>query len=166
MEGMHLDSSSDPTNPVAHEAESAGVFPGDSGSSLRSTLAALNARTRYRFTGLYRMEPPFLRNVCLHDRENPSLNVSGDIHMLNDTYCAIVLSSGTPFSTDDAGLDSRLEGHAARGRVISYCGIPLRIGETVRGVLCHFDGRPRLTPTGEIEFMGSMESELASFLES
>ena len=132
---------------------------------LRSALATLNTRTRYRFTGVYRFDPPLLRNVGLYDRENPSLNLSGDIHLLVDTYCSIVKVAGRPFTTDDAPADPRLVAHSARNRIISYFGIPLRIAGEVRGVLCHFDGRPRFAPPGEVEFLTGIEPLLVNYLE-
>ena len=105
-----------------------------------------------------------LQNVCLFDRENPSLNVSGDIHLLEDTYCAIVNASGKPFQTADAQVDPQVANHSARNRIISYCGIPLRVDGVVRGVLCHFDTRPRLVLQGELDFLATMEPALALFL--
>lgn len=84
-------------------------------------LALLNARTRYRFTGVYRMEPPLLRNVHLYDRENPSLDGSG-------------------------GSDPLV----APGAMLSSLGVPIRGADgRVSGTLCHFDCRPRLVPFGE-----------------
>jgi len=86
-----------------------------------AVLALLNARTRYRFTGVYRMEPPLLRNVHLYDRENPSLDGSG---------------GSDPLVAPDAMLSS--------------LGVPIRGADgRVSGTLCHFDSRPRLVPAGE-----------------
>ena len=114
-------------------------------------LRFLNARTRFRFTGIYRVEPPVLRNVWLFDRENPTLNVSGEVCPLEETYCAIVAGSQQPFRTRDARRDDRLTAHAARECVISYCGVPIRRDDgRVWGTLCHFDVRPRLLPHAEI----------------
>lgn len=134
------------------------------GGDVRSTLATLNSRTRYRFTGLYRLDPPVLRNVCLFDRENPQLSFSGDIHLLADTYCSIVSATGEPFTTSDSRVDDRLAEHPARDRVISYFGIPLSVNGEVRGVLCHFDGRPRFAPEGERAFLESVEPTLAALI--
>ena len=138
---------------------------GDKRATLRATLAKLNERTRYRFTGVYRLVPPMLENVCLFDRENPTLNVSGDIHLLKDTYCAIVQATGESFQTADSGNDERIAQHPARDRIISYCGIPLHVEGAVRGVLCHYDSRPRLTPKGELEFLATIEPILVAHLE-
>ena len=121
---------------------------------MHAALGLLNARTRYRFTGLYRVEPPLLRNLHLFDRENPALEVCGDISLLEDTYCAFPAATGEPFATPDAPADARLVAHAARGTVISYVGVPIRgVDGRVRGTLCHFDCRPRLMPDGEAELL-------------
>ena len=113
-------------------------------------LELLNARTRFRFTGLYRAEPPLLRNVFLVDRENPALNVSGAVCPLDETYCAITCAREAAFATRDATRDARLVDHAARDSVISYAGVPLRLaGGRAWGTLCHFDLRPRLLAPAE-----------------
>jgi hypothetical protein len=115
-------------------------------------LEFLNARTRYRFTGIYRAEPPFLRNVFLYDRENPLLTLtSGAVTAIDDTYCGIVVANELEFATGDAGNDPRLTAHPARASVISYAGVPPRLASgRAWGTLCHFDVRPRLLPPGEI----------------
>ena len=71
----------------AMDSEAVAAILSDCESSLRNAgiigaLRFLNARTRYRYTGLYHAEPPFLRNVQLFDRENPTLNVSGELKPL------------------------------------------------------------------------------------
>ena len=111
---------------------------------LRSAIEFLNRRTRFRFTGLYRVEPPHLCNVLLYDRENPDMNVSGAVATLDDTYCSLTYLAG-PFATVDAQADSRLTSHPSRDAVISYAGVPLRLANGhVWGTLCHYDVRPRL----------------------
>lgn len=118
--------------------------------SLTSMLRALNERTRFRFTGLYRVDPPLLRNLFLYDRENPTLNVSGGVSSLEDTYCALVWSEDRPFATPNSASEPRLAAHAARERVQSYCGVPIRsVSGLVWGTLCHHDVRPRLLPRWE-----------------
>lgn len=119
-------------------------------------LAWLNARTRFRFTGIYRVDPPLLRNLMLFDRENPDVNVSGEITRLDDTYCALVYATG-PFSTADSGKDSRLAQHPARTSVISYDGVPMRLANgQVWGTLCHYDVRPRLLKPDERHLLESV----------
>ena len=121
----------------------------------KGALEFLNARTRYRFTGIYHAEPPLLRNLFLFDRENPSLHVTaGTVSPLDDTYCGIVVSHVEEFATNDAGLDPRLTKHAARESVVSYAGVPLRLDSgRAWGTLCHFDDRPRLLLDSELAVM-------------
>lgn len=118
--------------------------------SLRETgiigaLRFLNQRTRYRYTGLYQVEPPLLRNVQLFDRENPTLNVSGEVKSLHDTYCGIVRDTNSSLRIADALEDAHRVAHPAREAVLSYCGVPIRTDTGMpSGTLCHFDVRPRL----------------------
>lgn len=124
---------------------------------LDGALAFLNARTRHRFTGVYRFASPMLVNVALFDRENPTLRARGDIHLLNATYCQIVHDVGRPFVTTDARRDERLVAHPARERIVSYCGVPLSgPDDTLYGVLCHHDPRPRIARQSEIRFLESI----------
>jgi GAF domain-containing protein len=135
-------------------------------SEVVRALAYLNARTRFRFTGIYRVEPPMLRNVHLFDRENPTLNVSGNTSRLDDTYCSITSRTPRGFTTPDAGSDRRLEGHAARDSVISYCGVPIRMEDgRVWGTLCHFDVRPRLIPVAEVPVLESVVTLFAEWIQ-
>ena len=119
-----------------------------------AALRYLNARTRFRFTGFYRAEPPLLLNVHLFDRENPALNLSGDVCRLEDTYCARVWGDERPFVVFDSLGDPRVEAHAARERVQSYCGVPIWLdGGRLWGTLCHYDVRPRLLRHAELEVL-------------
>ena len=119
-----------------------------------ATLRYLNGRTRFRFTGVYRAEPPLLVNVLLFDRENPTLNLSGDVCRLEDTYCARVVVDERPFIVLDSLRDPRVVAHVARERVQSYCGVPIWLdGGLLWGTLCHYDVRPRLLPIAEVEVL-------------
>ena len=127
-----------------------------------AVLRQLNARTRFRFTGVYRVDPPFLHNVHLYDRENPDLNLSGGRSVLADTYCAFVADNARSFTTSDSSTDRRLITHAARERVQSYCGVPIRsAGGLVWGTLCHHDVRPRLVPRPELAALEHVASLFA-----
>lgn len=129
---------------------------------MSAAIGLLNARTRFRYTGVYRAEPPDLQNLCLFDRENPTLNVSGDVHPIEATYCSIVCATGQPFGTPDAPADPRLRGHAALETVLSYVGVPLRRPSGVPwGVLCHWDPRPRLLPPREGEVLTAVSPVIA-----
>ena len=132
---------------------------------LHAALGFLNGRVRYRFTGVYRFAPPVLRNVDLFDRENPSLTFSGCELVLRDSYCGIVQMTERPFVTNDATRDERLRGYAARVSMVSYLGVPLRLrGGGLFGTLCHWDGRPRLAPDGEVDLLERLAPRLASSL--
>ena len=130
-----------------------------------AALALLNTRTRFRFTGLYRVIPPQLHNVRLYDRENPTLNVSGAVCAISDTYCAIACATDDAFTVDDAPSDARLAHHPARESVQSYAGVPVRLPDgRVLGTLCHFDGRPRILPSGELSVLRDLAPLLAPWL--
>lgn len=132
-----------------------------------AVLGYLNSRTRFRFTGLYQADPPQLRNLLLFDRENPQLNVSGEVCPLEATYCSLVWGAERAFHTRDAARDERLASHPARETVISYCGVPIRRANgLVWGTLCHFDVRPRLVPTREVPVLESAAAIIAAWLDS
>ena len=82
---------------------------------LHAALGFLNGRVRYRFTGVYRFDPPVLRNVDLYDRENPSLTFSGCELVLRDSYCGIVQLSERPFVTEP---ELEAEVHKRAGDVV------------------------------------------------
>ena len=134
-------------------------------SGIHAALAYLNGRTRYRFSGVYRVDPPMLRNVHLYDRENPRLNVSGDINTLRDTYCGIVGATRSCFETADASVDPRLTEHCWRETILSYIGVPILLPSgSVYATLCHYDVRPRLPPTGERELLERIAPLIAGWL--
>ena len=124
-----------------------------SSSGLHEALGFLNARTRHRYTGVFRFEPPMLRSVELYDRENPALRFSYD-QQLRDTYCAFVAAAGMAFDTENSIFDSRLKLHSARESIRAYHAVPLYgDGDVCFGSLCHWDVRPRLVPTAEIPLL-------------
>ena len=126
-----------------------------------AALGLLNARTRFRYTGLYRADPPLLRNLELFDRENPTLRQVDELRPIDDTYCSIVCATEAPFNTANAPLDERLGAHPARDSVISYAGVPLRLPSgRAWGVLCHFDRRPRLLPPAELAALAAVSPVL------
>jgi GAF domain-containing protein len=134
-------------------------------ADLAAVLRFLNQRARFRFTGVYRTDPPLLRNVCLFDRENPDLMLGGDATPLERTYCGIVSSTRSPFYVEDAISDARVANHAARESVVSYAGVPLRspTGHVV-GTLCHFDVRPRVLPEHELDVLEAVAGAISSWL--
>lgn len=114
-------------------------------------LRYLNGRVRFRFTGIFRIAPPTLINLRLFDRENPRLNVSGNIAPVDTGYCGICCATNAPFATWNAQRDPRVESHPASTSMLSYAGVPLRTPNGVAwGTLCHFDLRPRLVRESEL----------------
>lgn len=142
----------------------AGVLDAD--DPLRA-LALLNARTRFRFTGVFHVDPPYLRNILLFDRENPSLNVSGGGQALDIGFCGVTCATNAPFSTSDARRDQRLATHPARTSMLSYAGVPIRaVGGRAWGTLCHYDGRPRLVPVGELALLENIALLFTGWLQA
>jgi len=130
-----------------------------------AVLATVNARTRFRYTGLYRVESEILRNIALFDRENPMLRAAGECTPLQATYCNIVAANGLSLAIGDAPNDARLIGHPARGSVLSYVGVPVRDrAGRVAGTLCHWDSRPRLAPAGELLVLERVAEMLSPLL--
>lgn len=110
-------------------------------AGLCAALAALNARTPFRFTGVYRFDGGMLRNVELHDRLDPSQPRGCDAP-LGQTYCAITGRMNDALIVSDGRRDPRHPWMRANA-VIAYCGVPIRsaAGQAL-GTLCHFDTEP------------------------
>lgn len=127
-----------------------------------AVLATLNARTRFRYTGVYRACGGVRRNVALFDRENPGLRPSGECCALSETYCNIVVANALELAIADAASDVRLIGHPARGVVLAYIGVPIRDrAGSVAGTLCHWDVHPRAAPPGELLVLERVAALLA-----
>jgi signal transduction histidine kinase len=120
---------------------------------IHEALHFLNSRTPHRFTGVYRFDPPMLRNLHLVDSYAPQL-VKGEDAPMAQTYCSIVADIERPFTTEESRRDDRLRTHPARENVISYCGVLLRdeLGKPF-GTLCHFDQMPCGIPVAELPLM-------------
>ena len=133
-------------------------------SGLHAALAWLNARTRYRFTGVYRFDGAVLRNVALFDRENPRIHL-GDDAVLRETYCGLVADSRAPVGTADGRRDPRAGALRARETTLAYCGVPVITGAYgCAGTLCHFDPRPRLLAAAEVPLLERCAALLAPAL--
>lgn len=158
----HLSAGSDAEDAAAVGAAFGAVLES---SGMSEALALLNCRTRYRFTGFYRVDPPVLRNLYLFDRENPSLALSGEVTQLSNTYCGIVAAACAPFVTQNATDDERLSAHPARDSVVSYVGVPVRSTDgRVFGTLCHFDLRPRILPENELAVLNASSQCVSDWL--
>ncbi|MBA3670483.1 MAG: GAF domain-containing protein [Gemmatimonadaceae bacterium] len=109
---------------------------------LYSLLAYLNGCETHRFTGVYRFEPQWVVSVSLFDREAPATRVGDSVKMM-ESYCWLT-GLGASYVIEDASVDSRLHGHAARDAVRSYLAVVLRDKRgTPWGTLCHYDFEPR-----------------------
>lgn len=131
---------------------------------LHDVLRLMNERVEHRFTGVYRFDPPTLRNVALFDAANPDIEVGADTPLM-ETYCSIAGESGEPFQTGNASGDQRLTEHPARESTVAYCGAPLKIGEAEPfGTLCHFDVVPRSIPSAELPVLEAVAPVIAEHL--
>lgn len=105
---------------------------------LHAALGLLNSRTTHRFTGVYRFDGEWLRNVALFDRWNPLQAVGADAPM-RETFCAIVPTQGTTLEVIDGSTDPRFP-WMNENAVVSYCGTLIRaVTGDPFGTLCHFD---------------------------
>lgn len=141
--------------PLLAEIELGGVEAG---------LKFLNARTAYRYTGIYRLEGAMMRNIYLYDRLGQAVSNFAKVP-LGDSFCQFVLAEGG-FCTSDSAHDERLIGHPYRGVFNAYFGLPLsRRPGTLYGTLCHFDFKPLVIDDSEIEFLQSVAPWLMDYLE-
>lgn len=132
---------------------------------MHKALSMLNERTRYRFTGVYRVDPPALRNQHLFDRENPALALGGDVSDLKNTYCGIVAANRDAFAAGNSRTDARLTRHPARESVVSYIGVPIMCSTgVVIGTLCHFDLRPRILKLDELSVLEAIAPCISEWL--
>lgn len=115
-----------------------------------AALAYLNARTRFRFTGVYRADGPAMRGQWLFDRENPTLTLSADAYA-SDVTRGTLAQFGR--ATALGGTTAPLRRHTTdddSAVAISYVGLLLCTALPGRwAVLCHFDFRPRLLSANE-----------------
>ena len=129
-----------------------------------AALKFLNARTAFRYTAIYRFEGTMMRNVYLYDRQGEDTS-SFAVVPLGDSFCQFVMAQDG-FSTGNSAKDQRLVGHAYRGVLNAYFGLPLsRQPGTIYGTFCHFDLDPCVIPDSEIPFLESAVPLLMDQLE-
>jgi GAF domain-containing protein len=127
---------------LAHRAAVARFRDTLEADGVRAALRFLNARSIHRFTALFRFEGATLRNLHMIDRDDPTVERSPDLPVL-ESYCVFVRQTAQPFLTSASLSDPRVEGHPKQRSVQSYCGIPLMNEDgTLFGTLCHFDFEP------------------------
>jgi hypothetical protein len=88
---------------------------------LGAALDFLNNRTAYRFTFVYKSEPPFARRILVHDRESLYIS-SRDLVPVTQTFFEFMLSEAV-FATADGLLDERSCRHPARTHFRGFCGV-------------------------------------------
>lgn len=134
-------------------------------AGLHPALALLNAAAPYRFTGVYRFEPEWVRSVVLFDRENPELEVGADVPM-EESYCMYTGRGGEPVIIENAPADARWVGHAAADSVLSYVAVLLEDTDGFPlGTLCHFDFCSRELPPGCLELLAAVRDPVQSYLQ-
>lgn len=120
---------------------------------LREALRFLLEQTDYRFIGIFRFKEGLARAVVHYDRLHPEQLTSAEVPD-TATYCCYVRDSAGRFTTVDALVDARTEGHPARETVRAYCGIPVITPEgELLGTLCHYDEVPRDPAQIDLELM-------------
>lgn len=133
---------------------------------MRAALECLNRRSSHRFTALYRFDGPTLRNLHLVDREDPTVERSPDLPVL-ESYCLFVRRTSQRFTVEDADCDARVLGHPKQPTVKSYCGVPL-LAPTGQlfGTICHFDFDPKPFSELEVQILEEMAPRLVAALEA
>ncbi|GAC1647027.1 MAG: hypothetical protein NVS4B3_00430 [Gemmatimonadaceae bacterium] len=119
---------------------------------IHAALGFLNARTRFRFTGISERNPSQLQNVRHYDRENPTLNMSGGLRPTDGAFEQVTCGSDTP-----GGPSRRLRLRYAGEGMLSCVAVPIRLpnGRTW-GTLCHCDLRPRLIMPEELAVLDAI----------
>jgi GAF domain-containing protein len=106
---------------------------------IRGLLMRVNEHGKHRFTAINCAFGDQLRHLYFHDRENPGLKPVSDTP-LDNSYCCIVIRSGTELSIENAATDQRVAAHVLRDQVLSYVGVPLVDHDGVTfGTICSFD---------------------------
>jgi len=115
-------------------------------------LRYLNDRTPHRFTGVFRYDGEFLRNVALVDSMDPSVRAGHDVR-LSDAYCDYLGDNVESVEFSDARSDGRITMKPGNP-VLAYCGIVIRDARGgAYGTLCHFDMQPCQPRTSDVPLL-------------
>jgi GAF domain-containing protein len=122
-------------------------------TGLHGAIAFLNARTQFRFTGVYAFHDQTVRCVSIWDRDDPQVRTAPDERLV-DTYCWFIAANASPFVTQYALADARLIDHPAQQSVVAFHGVPLvdTAGACI-GAICHWDVKPRVVPPDEVALL-------------
>ncbi len=116
----------------------------------------LNGRVPYRYTAIFRFDGDMLRNICLVDKQDPTIATCED-QPITESYCVYIHRSGKDFSVEDAPKDSRVADHPKRRSFACYYGVPL-LGSSGRllGTVCHFDIFPTRITDGVVSALDDL----------
>jgi hypothetical protein len=132
---------------------------------LGAALDFLNTRTGYRFTFIYKSEPPFARRVLVHDRQSLYIS-SRDPVPVTQTFFEFMLAEPV-FATADGLLDGRSCHHPARTHFRGFCGIQLRHADgRLYGWLAHASPGALAVPEQEAGFLQLVAEPLMQVLET
>jgi len=134
-------------------------------SRLVDGLEYLNRRVPHRFTAIYRLNDGVMQNVAIFDKDGKVVPEGLLAVPLGDSFCQFAMADGS-FLMAGASADERLAGHAYRGVVESYVGLPLsRSGGDLFGTLCHFDFPSREMHATEFAYLERVARMLPRFLD-
>jgi GAF domain-containing protein len=125
---------------------------------IHDALRGLNGRTAHRYTGVYLLDPPFMRSLHLVDVQRPHLRKGEDVPT-RATYCSLLIQKGANLAFEDSLVDGAAltAGHPAREEVRAYAGVLLSDPSGLPfGTLCHFDEVPCDFSRDELALMESI----------
>ena len=133
-------------------------------NGLDGGLAMLNKRVPHRFTAVFKLDGAIMRNVAIIDKLGEVVPDSLKAIPFENSFCQFVLRDGS-FTTQDSAADDRLGGHAYKGVLNTYVGLPItNSGGDLFGTLCHFDFPPLELPEAEFEFLNKVVKVLPPYV--
>ena len=133
---------------------------------LDAGLHYLNHRVAHRFTAIFGLDGPSMRNIAFVDKNEEVMPELMTSIPFEDSFCQFVLRDGQ-FRASKTGDDSRLDGHKFKGVLQSYTGLPLaRSDGQLFGTLCHFDFAERQLHDAEFEFLQQVALMLPEFIQT
>ena len=132
---------------------------------LAAALDFLNTRTGYRFTFIYKSEPPHARRVMVHDRDLLYIP-SRDLVSITQPFFECMLTEPV-FATADSLVDERSCLPPARTHFRGFCGIQLLYADGRHfGWLAHASPGALAVPEHETGFLQLAAVPLMQVLET
>ena len=133
-------------------------------NGLGAGLMVLNRRVPHRFTAIFKLDGPVMRNVAIVDKLQEVVPDSFKEIPFEDSFCQFVLKDGS-FITQNSQADTRLDGHTYKGVLNTYVGLPLTTSSgDLFGTLCHFDFPPVDLPDEEFQFLNEVVKVLPNYV--